>query len=112
MSTLKVLTANRLSDGVAVWLGADGAWHETLDAAFVARHDAALDGLKDAEAIAAFDQQIVDVALIDVDDEAGQIRPSRLRERIRAAGPTVRADLGKQAEESMQREEETPAIAA
>ena len=35
---------------------------------------------------------LIDVELID-----GAIVPSRLRERIRAAGPTNRNDLGKQA---------------
>ena len=99
MSTLKVLTANRLSDGIAVWLGSDGTWHETLDEAFVARHEAALAGLKDAEAVAAYDQEVVDVAVIDVEERGSDIWPVRLRERIRAAGPTVRVDLGKQAEE-------------
>ena len=43
-------------------------------------------------------QKIVDVALIDVALEHGAYQPIRLRERIRAAGPTNRLDLGKQAE--------------
>jgi hypothetical protein len=98
MTALKVLTANRLSDGIAVWLGADGAWIETLDDAFVARHDEALSGLEDAERVARFDNQVVDVAVIDVEEKDGHLRPTRLRERIRAAGPTIRTDLGKQAD--------------
>ena len=40
---------------------------------------------------------MVDVNLIDVDLVDGEIVPLRLRERIRAAGPTNRTDLGKQA---------------
>ncbi len=40
---------------------------------------------------------MVDVKLIDVDLVDGAIVPVRLRERIRAAGPTNRTDLGKQA---------------
>ena len=35
---------------------------------------------------------LIDVQLVD-----GAIRPTRLREQIRAAGPTNRNDLGKQA---------------
>ena len=108
MSKLKVLTANRLNDGVAVWLGADGTWQERLDDAFVARHDAALGGLEDARKIAAFDNKIVDVDIIDVEEHDGHIHPQRLRERIRAAGPSVRTDLGKQVETF----EEDAAIAA
>ena len=41
--------------------------------------------------------EVVDVDLIDVELVDGAIRPLRLRERIRAAGPTNRLDLGKQA---------------
>jgi hypothetical protein len=40
---------------------------------------------------------VVDVNLIDVEFIDGGIHPTRLRERIRAAGPTIRTDLGKQA---------------
>ncbi|WP_099866515.1 DUF2849 domain-containing protein [Pararhizobium haloflavum] len=100
MSTLKALTANRLSDGIAVWLGADGGWHESLDEAFVARHEAAVSGLHDAEKVAALDNQVVDVAVIDVEEREGHLYALRLRERIRALGPTVRSDLGKQVEQS------------
>lgn len=98
MTKLKVLTANRLTDGIAVWLGADGEWHENIDEAFVARHDDALAGLQDAEKVAAFDNQVVDVNLIDVEEINGHLHANRLRERIRAAGPSVRTDLGKQVE--------------
>jgi hypothetical protein len=40
---------------------------------------------------------VLDVDIIDVELVDGAIVPIRLRERIRAAGPTNRADLGKQA---------------
>ena len=35
--TDKVLTANRLSDGIAVWLDATDRWNERLQDALVAR---------------------------------------------------------------------------
>ena len=41
--------------------------------------------------------EVVDVALVDIELADGAIRPLRLRERIRAAGPTFRSDVGKQA---------------
>ena len=41
--------------------------------------------------------EVVDVDLIDVQLVDGDIRPLRLREQIRASGPTNRNDLGKQA---------------
>ena len=93
---MKVLTANRLTDGEAVWF-ADGAWAETIGPADVVGDK---DGEAKLEAIgkaALENNEVVDVNLIDVDVVDGRIVPQRLRERIRAAGPTNRVDLGKQA---------------
>ena len=36
--------------------------------------------------------------LVDAERRAGQVRAAHIRERMRALGPTVRPDLGKQAE--------------
>ena len=94
---MKVLTANRLTDGEAVWFGSDQLWHETIDYAEVARDKAAEERLETLGREALARNEVVDVDLIDVDLLEGQIRPLRLRERIRAAGPTNRTDLGKQA---------------
>lgn len=96
MTVPKILTANRLTDGEAVWYGA-GRWAETIaeaDLATDAASEAALEAIGKAAYAA---NQVVDVDLIDVDILDGIIRPRRLRERIRAAGPTNRPDLGKQA---------------
>ncbi len=93
---LKVLTANRLVDGEAVWFGG-GRWLEELEGSQVADTADAVEAL---HAIAARDiaaNLVVDVALIDVERRGGGLRPIRLRERIRATGPTFRNDLGKQA---------------
>ncbi|HHZ08732.1 MAG TPA: DUF2849 domain-containing protein [Rhizobiales bacterium] len=93
---MKVLTANRLIDGEAVWYAADG-WQETIQGAEVV---ADKDGEARLEAIGAAAyaaNQVLDVAVIDVVLADGVIVPTRLRERIRAAGPTNRNDLGKQA---------------
>ena len=38
---MKVLTANRLTDGEAVWYSREQGWVETIDAAEVARDKAA-----------------------------------------------------------------------
>lgn len=94
---MKVLTANRLVDGEAVWLGYDHAWRETIEGAFVAR-DKGGEELLEALGQASFARnEVLDVALVDVEIADGLVRPLRLRERIRAAGPTNRTDLGKQA---------------
>ena len=46
---------------------------------------------------AELNQEIVHAYLFDVIDAATPLKPVKQREIIRAAGPTVRTDLGKQA---------------
>ncbi len=94
----KVLTANRLTDGIAVWLASDGKWIERIDRALIARHAEAAETLEEIGKAAVFDNTVIDVAVIDVEEIDGRIVPLRMREKIRAAGPTIRPDLGKQAE--------------
>ncbi|MEQ1941307.1 DUF2849 domain-containing protein [Mesorhizobium sp. VNQ89] len=94
---MKILTANRLNDGEAVWFGKDGVWIETIEASDIVGDK---DGEARLEAIgkaASDNNEVVDVNLIDIDVLDGVIVPQRLREKIRAAGPTNRLDLGKQA---------------
>jgi hypothetical protein len=94
---VKILTANRLTDGEALWFTANHGWAETITNSEVARDkegEARLEAIGNA---AYLNNEVVDVNLIDVDLVCGEIVPSRLRERIRAAGPTNRNDLGKQA---------------
>jgi hypothetical protein len=93
---MKVLTANRLLDGEAVWF-ADGVWIEAIDKAEIAVDKAHEERLEEAGGTALAANLVVDVNLIDVEFIDGGIHPTRLRERIRAAGPTIRTDLGKQA---------------
>jgi hypothetical protein len=94
---MKILTANRLTDGEAVWFANDHSWSETIVGAELARDKAAEERLEAIGRAAYLDNQVLDVDLIDVDVVDGEICPVRLRERIRAAGPTNRSDLGKQA---------------
>lgn len=94
---MKVLTANRLTDGEAVWFSHGRGWAETIDVAELAADKAAEAALEQIGKAALANNEVVDVELIDVDLVEGVIRPLRLRERIRAAGPTNRLDLGKQA---------------
>ncbi|TYR29578.1 DUF2849 domain-containing protein [Mesorhizobium microcysteis] len=94
---MKILTANRLRDGEAVWLAADHSWAASIEAAEIARDKATEEKLERAGKAALLKNEVVDVNLIDVTVADGEIRPLRLRERIRAAGPTNRIDLGKQA---------------
>lgn len=94
---LQVLTANRLIDGAAVYLATNGAWVEALDGARV------FDSKADAEAALQVGVEaerrlvIVHAYLFDVVQAGDRVKPVKQREVIRAAGPTVRRDLGKQA---------------
>ncbi len=54
------------------------------------------DALKQAQA-AEVANVVVEPYLVPVEERNGHIAPKALREAIRAAGPTVRRDLGKQA---------------
>jgi hypothetical protein len=94
---MKILTANRLTDGEAVWFSADQRWSETIAGSEVANGAADEARLEAIGQAACRDNKVVDVNLIDVQLVDGAIRPTRLREQIRAAGPTNRNDLGKQA---------------
>ncbi|RWC89145.1 MAG: DUF2849 domain-containing protein, partial [Mesorhizobium sp.] len=61
-------------------------------------HDKAAEDRLEAIGAAAYaNNEVVDVNLIDVTVVDGLVEPVRLREKIRAAGPTIREDLGKQA---------------
>lgn len=95
--SMKAITANRLRDGVVVFLGDGGQWVESFtDAALVSRADAdaVLGAAKDEAERSRF---AVDIYAFEVTAQDGAPVPATMRERIRTAGPTVRTDLGKQA---------------
>ena len=94
---MKVLTGNRLIDGEAIWYAADKGWQETLAGAEVASDKTAEERLEAIGKAAFAENFALDIDLIDVQLVDGAIVPIRLRERIRAAGPSNRPDLGKQA---------------
>ncbi|WP_156174663.1 DUF2849 domain-containing protein [Hoeflea sp. IMCC20628] len=85
----KVLTANRLTDGISVWLGANGEWVFSLKDAYLARHEEAVVAITAAGDQALADNRVVDVNVIDIEETPSGPRPFRLRERIRADGPTI-----------------------
>jgi hypothetical protein len=93
----QVITANRLVDGDVVYLTGDGRWSEWLGDGCVADDEQQADTLMEAAERAVAAQVVVAPYAIDVAVEGGTIRASRYREQIRASGPTIRTDLGKQA---------------
>ena len=94
---MKILTANRLIDGEAVWYATDRSWAETIEGSEIAADKEAEARLEAIGKAAHDNNEVVDVNLIDVELVDGVPVPTRLRERIRAAGPSNRNDLGKQA---------------
>ncbi len=93
----KAVTANRLDDGEVVYLDAAGNWAESLESSkFVTEKDEAASLLAQGEKSVA-DRVVLDPYLFDVTIENGVATPVKKREYIRANGPTVRLDLGKQA---------------
>ena len=91
------VTANRLLDGAVVWLTADGEWSASARAAAVYADETAVKaGL--AQALADEGRQLVVASYAtEVVVEAAGPWPVKIKDRIRASGPTVRADLGQQA---------------
>ena len=77
----KVLTANRLSDGIAVWLGANGEWTVSLKEAFLARHE---DAVRDVLGLAPY-QGVAAMVCLGVPDRF----PTRLTRRPVEAFVTI-----------------------
>jgi hypothetical protein len=91
---MKAITANRLSDGVVVYLGADDQLVERFEHA--ALFDAGVAEDKLAHLLAR--KTVIAGAYLVEATPSGPVGRERLRETIRRDGPTVRRDLGKQAE--------------
>jgi hypothetical protein len=92
----QILTANRLRDGdVVYWRG--GHWVGALADAEIFPIAEEADKALTSAGDAVRDRLIVNPYLFAVRWDAGAPRPVEEREIIRAAGPTIRLDLGKQA---------------
>lgn len=94
---LQMLTANRLRDGNVVYWRTDG-WVRAFGEGEVFAADADAKAALQAAQKSVAGNVVVNPYLFEVRDEDAGITPVKERELIRAAGPTVRDDLGKQAE--------------
>jgi len=94
---LQMLTANRLTDGAVLYWQA-GGWVETLAAGDVFATQAQADAALALAQAFVTGNAVVGTYLFDV-DAAGS--PVKEREIIRARGPSVRDDLGKQASSNL-----------
>jgi len=87
---LSVASANRLTDGVVVFLDDSGEWTQRLERAAVARDKRAGDILLERAKAEAF--TVVDPYLVAVsEDDTGVLEPLSLREKIRVSGLTFEA---------------------
>ncbi len=87
---LQVASANRLSDGLVVWLDDAGEWTVHLERAAVARDARSGEILLQRARAESF--PVVDPFLVAVvEEEDGSIEPLSLREKIRATGLTFEA---------------------
>ncbi|MDB5569036.1 MAG: hypothetical protein JWN93_219 [Hyphomicrobiales bacterium] len=92
------ISANRLRDGIVVFLGAGGAWVEQLAqaAAYPEKEqaEAALEGARGDEKR----NLVVEAFVFPVRQSPAGLVADHIRDAIRAAGPSVYRDHGKQAE--------------
>ncbi len=84
-----VLTANRLSDGIVVFLTATSAWSEKIDEAVLAREPLAAEALDKRGVEFEAANLVTGAYLIEAKRDGTTITPTHVRERIRACGPTV-----------------------
>ena len=94
-STHQIVTANRLRDGAVVYLTADGRWSETLAWGALAEDKVtAADLLAQAER-SVTDRLVVGPYAFPVALAPEGPQPTQKREQIRAAGPTVHPQFGR-----------------
>ena len=100
----QIVLASRLGDGRVVFLAKGStsgsvSWAAMIQEAAVAQDEAAAaELLALGESDANTRHEVVDPYLIEVEGEGETLTPTKYREVIRALGPTIRKDLGKQAE--------------
>jgi hypothetical protein len=90
---VSVLTANRLGDGIVVFLDFEGAWSESFAEAVVARSPDEVKALEDRGTYDAAHNLVVEPYLVEVREDGGRLVPVRTRERVRALGPSILDDV-------------------
>lgn len=95
---MQILTANRLIDGDVVFLTDENDWSVDINDARIADDKSQASRLEEIGASADKSAHVVGCYLVDVVVGDGEIKATHYREIMRAQGPTVRGDLGKQAQ--------------
>jgi hypothetical protein len=94
----QALTANRLADGEVVFLTRSGLWSVSVDEAALAQEPDAVKALEARGREAEAANIVTGSYLFEAERRDGRVRAAHIRERIRTLGPTVRPDVGKQAQ--------------
>jgi len=84
-----VITGNSMQDGVVVWRDAYGSWTNDIVCAAVYDTESSLATALDAARRQEANGHIIGVYEVEIESVDARPVPLRLRERIRAGGPTV-----------------------
>jgi hypothetical protein len=84
-----VLTANRLTDGIVVYLAPDGSWVEDIARARIASTENETKALEDVAAKDVKARKVVAVYPMEVALVDGAVDPLSVREKIRASHRTT-----------------------
>jgi hypothetical protein len=86
---LRVISANRLRDGIVVYLGPQGEWVSQIGEAALLTSQDACDAAQAKARASLAANVIVDPLVVDVVEDPEGRRATTLRNAIRAFGPTV-----------------------
>ena len=93
--TVQVVTANRLRDGVIVWLTPELRWSEDYAASKVLRDEAEAKAALEAAGVDVKARLVVGPYLAEMQETPEGLKPASARERIRASRlPTITPDQG------------------
>ena len=93
--TVQVVTANRLRDGVIVWLTSDLKWSEDYGDSKVLRDEAEANAALEAAGIDVKARLVVGPYLAEFNETPEGLQAASARERIRAGKlPTIAPDQG------------------
>jgi len=89
----QMVIANRLSDGIVVFLAAGDAWVTSIEDGAVIEGDADAERALEVAKRQELECLVVDPSLIEVELTEGRPKPKAIRELIRAFGPTVGTEV-------------------
>lgn len=92
---IRIVTANRLRDGLVVYLTADGDWSGRIGDAAGAMNEAGAEELMTSAKRSAAECRVVDPYLVEVEITPDGRQPVRHRESMRVSGPTVQTELNR-----------------